>query len=313
MSKKTIRYKSGEDKVRKANGTWYRGKDCNFIPSRKNLSEKDAIDKYILKGWCPKEKIISKNDMVTSFGSCFARHINKFISSKGYKVGQVGKDIKVTSDTHVIRFGAGIVNTFALLQQFEWAYENKNFNEALWYGSNGELAKQSEQIRQSTKAIFDQTSVFILTLGLSEVWYNKKTEEVFWRAIPMDKFDESVHGFRLSTVQENCNNLYKIIDIIKKHRPNAKIIFSLSPVPLIATFRPVSCITADSVSKSILRVALDAVITEYQSKYSDIYYWPSYEIIKYFITNPYEEDNRHINNLSIRLIMEAFERHYLKQ
>ena len=46
----------------------------------------------------------------------------------------------------------------------------------------------------------------------------------------------------------------------------------------MATFRNQSCITANSVSKSILRVALDNVLTKY--KEDDQYYFPSYEITK---------------------------------
>ena len=50
--------------------------------------------------------------------------------------------------------------------------------------------------------------VFIITVGLSEVWFNKANNQVFWKAIPADKFDEKKHGYRLSTVQENTENLF---------------------------------------------------------------------------------------------------------
>ena len=51
--------------------------------------------------------------------------------------------------------------------------------------------------------------------------------------------------------------------MIRKNNKNASIIFTLSPVPLKATFRNMSCTVANSVSKAILRVALDEIFNKY--------------------------------------------------
>ena len=45
--------------------------------------------------------------------------------------------------------------------------------------SQGAEAVYDQDIRDRTRAIFDRTDVFIITLGLSEVWSNKQTGEVF--------------------------------------------------------------------------------------------------------------------------------------
>ena len=303
-------YTMGHDKLRVSGHDWYRGETCNYMPTQTNLNEKNSIDQYIIGEWAPGQKLITKDDTITAFGSCFARHVNKFLKNKGYKTGEVAGGLKNVKDSYVVHFGSGIVNTFALRQQFEWAYEGRDFDENLWYGSRGELAEATEEIKQKTKDVFDNTTVFILTLGLSEVWCNKQTGEVFWRGIPIKHFDKDLHGFRLSSVDENYNNIIRVIEIIKKHLPNAKIIFSLSPVPLLATFRDMPCITADCVSKSILRVALDMALQKY-SKEDHIYYWPSYEIVKYYFDAPYEEDKRHIKQEVVDTIMNTFQRHYM--
>lgn len=302
----TKEYQLGTDRPRKVENTWYRGEHCNFIPSLKNLKEKDAISKYILHGWVPDKPCITHSDVITTFGSCFAVHIKNYLSKRGYKIG--GYEPERVRNSYVIHFGSGIVNTFAIRQQFEWAYENKKFQESLWHNSETEIMEYSESIRKDTKDVFENTDVFILTLGLSEVWYSKETGDVFWRAIPERAFDESKHGFRVSTVEENTANLKKVIDLIKQHRPAAKIIFSISPVPLLATFRDVSCITADSVSKSILRVAVDNIM---RMEYKDVFYWPSYEIVKNYLDSAYEEDNRHIKPEAVNTIMNLFSKYYL--
>jgi GSCFA family len=55
-------------------------------------------------------------------------------------------------------------------------------------------------------------------------------------------------------------------------------VLTLSPVPLKGTFRGISSLSADCVSKSVLRVAIDQVISE---GHRGVYYWPSFEIVKW--------------------------------
>ena len=91
--------------------------------------------------------------------------------------------------------------------------------------------------------------------------------------------------------------------------PQAKIIFSLSPVPLRSTYRPTPSITSDCVSKASLRVALDKVFRKRNDK--DLYYFPSYELIKYLETDPHQ-DNTHIKDEVVAKMMEHFGKYYLK-
>ena len=135
---------------------------------------------------------------------------------------------------HIIRFGEGMVNAFAIRQQLEWALGDKEFPENLWFGPNKEIAAVDPVIRQQTYEIINAASVFIVTLGLSEIWYNKVTGDAFWRAIPASLFDETKHGFRLSSVDENYENLVAIQTCIKRLRPDASVVFTLSPIPLMA-------------------------------------------------------------------------------
>ena len=110
-------------------------------------------------------------------------------------------------------------------------------------------------MRTQTKDLFDTTDTFILTFGLSEVWYDAETQNIFLRTVPKQYYDPDRHLFRVSTVEENRDNIGAIYKLIRKHRPDANIIVTLFPIPLVATFRDESCITANSVSKSVLRVA----------------------------------------------------------
>src|SRR5665213_3583836 len=133
-----------------------------------------------------------------------------------------------------------MVNSYAIRQQFEWAFEGRQFSEGLWRDKTGQLLRPEVEVREETLAIFQSAEVFILTLGLSDVWYDKQTGEVFWRAIPADTFDAEKYGFRVTTVEENLDNLRTIVRLIRQHRPDAGIVLPLTPVPLFATLRPVA-------------------------------------------------------------------------
>lgn len=284
---------------------WHRGENCHFLPDLENLSEPNALEKYVLFGWLPDKPFIQKHHKITAFGSCFASYIMDYLKKHRYV------ESNPNDNSYVVRFNDEIVNTFAVAQQFEWAWEDREFSEKLWYTRKKDILTYDDGVKKATRDLFNQTDLFIITIGLSEVWYNKETGEVFWKAIVKKHFDPNKHGFKLTTYQENVDNLKIVVNLIKKHRPSASIVFTLSPIPLVATFRPVSCITANSVSKSILRSALDEVVCHY-GKENNVYYWPGYEIIKDFEPTPFgTKDPIHPRLEVIDYIMEAFSKYYV--
>ena len=200
--------------------------------------------------------------------------------------------------------------------------------------------------------MFEATRVFVITLGLAEVWYQRRRaeggaeaggkaragaeeeqeeqeEEVLWRAVPSDRFDPRRHGFRVSSVGENLRNLRAIVALIRAHVPAAVVVFTLSPVPLSATFRGVSCVTANAASKAILRVAVDELLREEglglhrapaaggaaapaaAGGAQRLFYWPAYEMVKEGFERPYLDDGRHVRPEVVRQILELFGKYYV--
>lgn len=295
-----------EDDVQTFNGSWYRGESTNFIPSKKMLRADSAFRRFIIKGYEPPAAFIDKSTVVTAFGSCFAQNISKWLIKNDYNV--LGK--KLSLNSHIIRFGEGLVNTYAILEQLEWAFENKSLQEGLWFGENKEIVLPDEEVRLETKKLLMKTETLIITVGLSEVWFDKVSGRAFWRSIPADNFDSERHGFRLTTVEENRDNLEKIVKLRDAYMPDCKIIFTLSPIPLMATFRDINCISANTVSKSILRIALDDLMSQ---KHDKVYYFPSYELIKEVYPDPFVDDNRHPKKEYIDDIMQLFARAYCSE
>lgn len=283
--------------------TWFRGDHTNFNPTLDRLIAADGPVRYVLDGWIPDTPLIDRTTRITAFGSCFAANISNWLSRRNFRVLNKGDD---AARAYVVSMGEGMVNSFVIRQQFEWAWENRVFETPLWHGYKAEEYGYDEAVRVETKRIFDETDVFILTFGLSEVWYDEPTGNVFWRTIPKDAYDSERHKFRVSSVDENRDNIRAIYDLIRRHRPDAKIIVTLSPVPLIATFRDVSCITANSVSKATLRVAIDEVVREKRGE-GHLFYWPSYEIVQDVFRLPYKPDRRHVRIRVLNYIMQLFE------
>jgi hypothetical protein len=290
---------------RQVGPNWFRGAHCNFSPNVANMRSSHAVEDFILDGWLPSEPFIAPETKITAFGSCFAEHISNYLNRRNYTILT-----KSDANAHVVDIGEGMVHSYAIRQQFDWAFRGITPTTGIWHGYQAEEYDHHEATRLATRDLFEQTDVFILTFGLSEVWYDEPTGEVFWRAVPAEVFEPDRHKFRVTTVAENVSNMRAVYDTIREFRPDARIIFTLSPIPLTATFRPVSCITATVASKAILRAAIDELHREVADE-GKLFYWPSYEIVEQaFGPGRYESDRRHIKGPILDYIMTLFETHY---
>lgn len=283
--------------------SFFRGETCNFNPYLKDHRSADFLERFLLRGWTPTEPSIGKDTRITAFGSCFAENITKHLQGIGYTTS---KDR--APDIYLSSMGEGLVNVHSLLGQLEWALEGVDPPDGLWHGYKAEQYGADEKMRARTRSVLLETQFFIITLGLSEVWYDAQTNGVFWRAVPVEHYDPARHHFRVCTMAETKAALQRIHQIIRRHVPDAKLLFTLSPVPLAATFRPVGCISANSASKAILRAALDEMLREAGPGLNhDLFYWPSYEIITDLFFFRYGPDGRHPQAPIIQFIMHLFE------
>lgn len=283
-------------------GSYFRGEKPQFYPEDRTLERDYVIERFFMKGWAPAKPFIDHDTPIVAFGSCFAKNISNYLHAKGYNVLT-----KKANKAYVTSMGDGMVHTHAIRQQFEWAWENRVPKADLWVGYNHEDFGYDEEARLQTKELFDEARVFIITLGLSEIWYDEITGEVFWRQPPEAKRDPDRHKFRVASYEESLENLRSIVALIRKYRPDATILFTVSPIPLRATFRNVSCLSANAVSKSILRAAVDQVHREQSEQDTNLFYFPSYDIVMYGFDNQWTEDRRHVYPHVLTFNMMTFE------
>jgi GSCFA family len=282
---------------------FHRGEALNFHPRAEDFATDTFLDEHLLKGWVPDKPVLSRGMRITAFGSCFAANITRHLSAIGFDVSG-DRDPEV----YISRLGDAMVNTQAILGQFQWALENKTPDEALWHGFDAQAYGCDEDIRLRTRAVLLATEFFIVTLGLSEVWYDTVTGGTFWRAVPEDAFDPARHKFRVQSFAQTKSDIEEIHRLIRTHVPNAKVLFTLSPIPLAATFRPVSCLTANAASKAIIRAALDEFMREHESELNQsLFYFPSMELVTRGFIDPWGEDERHPQSYVIDAVMKVFE------
>lgn len=179
--------------------SFYRGDVLNHMPGAVELTRETAIQDYILKGWMPDKAFIGPDTTIVAFGSCFAANIGNHLHNLGYNILTARN-----GGAYVQMIADGLVNVFAICQQFEWAWENRIPSVELWHGWRAERYGYDEEVRLATKALFDKADVFILTFGLSEIWYDEPTGGTFWRAIPKNRFDRTRHKFPCRNICRDC-------------------------------------------------------------------------------------------------------------
>ena len=285
---------------------FFRGETCNFTPRLSQHADGDFLVRDVLHGWLPEGPLLTPGTRITAFGSCFAANITRHLLRRGFDLSAEREPA-----IHISRMMEALVNTHALLGQFEWAFGDDPPDHALWHDWDGQEVGRDEATRARTREVFAATEVFIVTLGLSEIWCDEVSGGVFWRAVPTDRFDPHRHRFRVSTVAENKANLESMDALIRAHVPNAKVLFTLSPVPLAATFRPVSAMTANTVSKAILRAALDEFLRDrWEEVNRRLFYFPAYELVNELCPDRFADDGRHPRTPVIEAVMQIFDAFY---
>jgi len=279
-------------------------KRLDRYPSKERLNEETAIQDFIVGKLAPNEPFISKERSITAFGSCFAGNVSRYLAAQGYSVN-AHQWKHANSD--FIRIDELMVHSPALLQQFQWAFEGRDLGEVFVGGK--ESANKSYHEVEKIRDIIADTDVFVVTFGLSEAWYDKQEKEYLWKFVPRKDIDPTRYENRVVSVAENIKNVAEIYKIIRKAKPDCEIIFTLSPIPLLGTYRDMPCVISNSISKASLRVALDEVFRENKED-ENFHYFPSYEIVVNYLNDPFDPDNRHVSKETIAFIMKVFDEYY---
>ena len=279
---------------------------------------------------------IGRGDRVATAGSCFAQYISKTLADRGftYLVTETHPQTAAATDENYGVFPARFGNVYTvrqLLQLFQRAYGLFEPIDSEWLSSDGDyidpfrprvqragfrtigdLRADRDAHLRAVRQMFEQCKVFIFTLGLTEGWESSVDGAVFPLApgVVAHSLDSDQYQFHNFTVPEMEADLLAFIDLLSSVNDTVKIILTVSPVPLVATFEDRHVLVSTTYSKSALRVVADAVTT----LRPHVAYFPAYEII----TGPqargqfFEDDLRDVTPAGVECVMSVFTKHYFQ-
>lgn len=307
-------------------------KDYQFWRRSVSLVQAHAVDPVVN----PKFNI-AREDKVATAGSCFAQHISRRLSSIGfnYYVPESGEHLPPEERARQgygvfsARFG-NIYTVRQLLQLFEEAFGFRLKSEAAWqredgrfvdpfrpnvppdgYATEGEVQEARQKHIQHVKELFLTSDVFIFTLGLTETWSSLASGDVFPLApgVAGGAFDENLHSFTNPGVITVIDELRSFLNQLKEVNQKVRVLLTVSPVPLIATYENRHVLVSTTYSKSVLRVAAETASNEFEW----VDYFPSFEIITGNFNGGryYEDDLREVNSSGVSHAMRCFLRNYV--
>jgi hypothetical protein len=281
---------------------------------------------------------IGRSDKIVTAGSCFAQHIARYLTNSGYHHYVSEPHHPLVSDSVATEYNYGIFsarygNIYTarqLLQLFKRAYGTFAPAEACWKTENDayfldpfrpriqpdgfksldELSADRKQHLARVRQAFEQLDYFVFTLGLTEAWLSNTDGSVLplCPGVSGGEFDDGKYAFKNFTVSEVTSDLAEFIALLRTVNPKARIVLTVSPVPLVATFEPQHVLQATTYSKSVLRVSCEEICRQLK----DVYYFPSYEIITGSFSRGryFADDLRSVREAGVAHVMRVFMKHY---
>ena len=146
------------------------------------------------------------------------------------------------------------------------------------------------------------SDVAVITLGLVEAWYDN-LHQCYLNKAPSKKTVRdhlNRYEFHRMDVDDILRYTYPSVEGILSNQ-KTKILLTVSPVPIEATFTGNDAIIANYYSKSALRVA-SQILSE---NFERLIYFPSYEIAMSNGSNSFTDDNVHVQAETVNTIMKA--------
>ena len=228
------------------------------------------------------------------------------------------------------RFG-NVYSARQLLQLFQRAYGEFSPSDIAWRRDDGRfvdpfrpqiepdgfadpdaVAASRERHFAAVRRMFEQSALFVFTVGLTEAWTAKSDGAVFPVAPgvisgALDRNDYQFVNFKVSEIVADLN---AFIGRLRGVNHDIRLLFTVSPVPLVATYEDRHVLVSTTYSKSAIRAAVEEVVRQYD--FTD--YFPSYEIITgwYNKGRYFDADLRSVTPEGVAHVMRLFSAHYLQ-
>jgi GSCFA family len=263
---------------------------------------------------------LSVGDRFFCIGSCFVRNI---------ELELIYRDIPVLSKRIICpreEFGhrpTGMVTkytTASMLNELQWILQPPPAEKVLIATRGGwvdfqlhtvipvPIKRAIERRRYLTEDYFArlrQTDVLIITLGYVETWLDVSTGLYLNMAPSPVEVRRYPGRFLLerTDVATNLKHLVQIREIVTALSPGCRIVITVSPVPMNATFSGEDVVVANMYSKATLRSAAQA----FAEAFSDVEYFPSYELVMLSRREAaFKDDWIHVRDECVERVVDTF-------
>ena len=241
---------------------------------------------------------------VATAGSCFAQHLSRALDAAGYThyVAEPAPPGMVEEEARRLQFGVysarygNVYTARQLVQLIDRAYGAFEPLDTAWRRADGRwvdpfrpeiepdgfaspafLAEVRAGHLACVRGMLERLDVLLFTLGQTEAWYRIDDGAVFPLApgVRAAGDDGAAYGFRNFSVDEVVGDLEALLQRLARVNANARVVLTVSPVPLVATYAPRHVLVSSTASKAILRAAVDEIVR----RHAEVAYFPSYEIV----------------------------------
>jgi hypothetical protein len=279
--------------------------------------------------------VLDADTPVMTAGSCFAQHIGRWLKRSGLNFLETEQAHPLFAaeaedlgyGIYTARYG-NVYTSRQLLQLFDRAFGSFTPRDDIWTGDGQFIDPFRPSIQEggfagledyaedrshhfaAVREAFTGCGALVFTLGLTETWRSRVDGAVYpvCPGVAGGTFDAMRHDFWAMGVDDVVADLEGVVARLASLNPQAKLLLTVSPVPLMATADGRHVLAATTLSKSVLRVACDIV----ERRHRHVAYVPSYEIITGSFSRGayFAQDLRSVTQAGVAHVMGLFLRHY---
>ncbi len=311
-----------------------RSRDAGLWPTR----DAGRLEPFYEPVLAPRFRL-KRGSTIFTIGSCFARNIEEHLAPLGFDIPMAAFGVP-ESEWPVRPFArrAGILNKYTppsmlqeVLQTLAISREPGAFDrltDSLLYPLGGAMAidlelggyipvtrqrahERRRQVFEVFRRGFDADCV-VITLGLIECWFDAARQRYLQETpnTPALRREAGRFGFRLLDHAETLATIRTLTRCLLETGNTAKrILMTVSPVPLTATFSGMDVVIANAYGKGVLR----AVAQSIRDEFDRVDYFPSYEMVM-MSSDPsvWEHDLMHVTDPFVRRVVETFVKTYVE-
>lgn len=240
---------------------------------------------------------IGHNDSILSLGSCFADNIASRMAAAKFQITASPSGVLFNPESiasAIERYSRAAAPTAEELREGDEGWYSFDFHSSLSHSEREvALAQMQQAVEQGAEALA-KAKVVIVTFGTAWVYRLKENGRVVANC---HKQHQSLFSREMLSIEEIVERYAPLMEGVLAGK---KVIMTVSPIRHLS-----DGLEANSLSKAILRVAIDKLA----ERYDNVHYFPSFELLNDDLRDYrfYADDMTHPSAVAIDYIWERFE------